>query len=204
MKRMMIVASMVIGTTGAACVADEELDEAEATGALTEPQALPPGVLPIPPNSSFNVVVGPPLCSLARERSSFNARRVAGRGHCEGQWYTVNPRDCRVSVHIGANWNEAGTCQVDIYEQPTTVQIFQDWNYQGTMQRLDAGFWDQGSLKVTELSSLKVPTFWRVTLYDQPGFAGNAVSYYGDTTFVGGFNDRTKSIRVTMLPGATN
>jgi hypothetical protein len=160
--------------------------------------------MPIPPNSSFNTVVGPPLCSLARERSSFNARRVAGRGHCEGQWYTVNPRDCRVSVHIGANWNEAGTCQVDISEQPTTVQIFQDDQHRGPSQRLDGGNWDESSLRISGLTSLKVPTFWRVILFDQPGFVGKKAYFYADSPNVGSFNDRTRSIKVEMLPGATN
>ncbi|MBR1930323.1 MAG: RICIN domain-containing protein [Lachnospiraceae bacterium] len=97
-------------------------------------------------------------------------------------------------------------------DQPTTGQpdnsasgdiyIYQDINYGGRSASLGLGNYNLASLQAKgflndDLSSLKVPFGYKVTLYADDNFSGTAKVITGDTAWIGNdFNDKTSSIRV--------
>ena len=81
------------------------------------------------------------------------------------------------------------------------VVIYEDRDYQGNSQVLEKA---AGSYSVEELtigndtlSSLRIPSGYRVTLYEHNGFEGRSKTFTEDTPYVGDdFNDITSSIKV--------
>ena len=86
---------------------------------------------------------------------------------------------------------------------PGDATIYTDSNYGGSFQYLAPGNYDVGALKIGNdaLSSLKVPTGVKVTLYKDSGFQNAIGTYTSDSLFVGNtINDQTSSIKVELNP----
>jgi hypothetical protein len=97
----------------------------------------------------------------------------------------------------------------DDYQEPTNrssvpppaqPQVFADRDFQGANMRLQAGTYDlvdSNAVGNDAISSIKVPTGWKVTLYADAGFRGASKTFTSDTAYVGDdLNDRTSSIKV--------
>jgi len=83
-----------------------------------------------------------------------------------------------------------------------TVIVYQDADYQGASQELSEGSYDIDSLEFgnDQLSSLKVPPGFKVTLYEHANFEGRSISFTEDTPWVGDdFNDITSGIVVEFI-----
>jgi Peptidase inhibitor family I36 len=83
-----------------------------------------------------------------------------------------------------------------------TVVVYQDADYQGASQELSAGSYDIHDLEFgnDQLSSLKVPPGFKVTLYEHANFEGQSISFTEDTPWVGDdFNDITSGIVVEFI-----
>lgn len=100
-------------------------------------------------------------------------------------------------ARLAAQQAERARLEAELAAQ-TGVVIFSDGYFQGASQRLGPGQYDLGQLTIggDQLSSLRVPPGWRVTLYEHPGFSGESAVYTADAIFVDAFNDRTSSIVV--------
>ena len=82
------------------------------------------------------------------------------------------------------------------------VYIYQDINYGGRSASLGLGNYNLASLQAKgfrndDLSSIKVPFGYKVTLYADDNFSGATRVITGDTSWIGNdFNDKTSSIKV--------
>jgi hypothetical protein len=82
------------------------------------------------------------------------------------------------------------------------IYIYQDINYGGRSASLGLGDYTLASLQAKgfrndDLSSLKVPFGYKVTLYADDNFRGTTRVITGDTNWIGNdFNDKTSSIKV--------
>lgn len=75
------------------------------------------------------------------------------------------------------------------------VVVYDDSQYRGASQALGIGQYDWGQIKNDSISSLKVPTGMKVTLYSDTRFGGKSKMFTADTPYVGDdFNDITSSI----------
>ena len=87
--------------------------------------------------------------------------------------------------------------------QNSVVTVYSDVNYGGYAVGLPLGEHDMAALAAygiinDDISSLKVPSGYKVTLYDNSGFGGESRTYTSDASYVGGdFNDRCTSIKVS-------
>ncbi len=83
------------------------------------------------------------------------------------------------------------------------VTIYQDINYGGTAVSLEEGSYNLAALqakgfKNDDLTSVKVPSGYQVTLYWDDNFSGATKVLTSDTNYVGDdWNDQTSSIKVT-------
>lgn len=81
------------------------------------------------------------------------------------------------------------------------VLIYSDFFYQGSVQALYPGSYDRSALKIGNdaLSSLRVPSGWTVTLYQNSGFDGSSISVTSDTVDLNdrSFDNEASSIVVT-------
>lgn len=87
-----------------------------------------------------------------------------------------------------------------IIVEPARVIIYADANYLGTSQVLDIGRYDIASLTIgnDKLSSFRVPSGWRVTLYQHSKFSGTSQTHTTDSAYVGSFNDVASSLVVEI------
>ena len=87
--------------------------------------------------------------------------------------------------------------------QNSVVTVYSDMNYGGYAVGLPLGEHDMAALAAygiinDDISSLKVPSGYKVTLYDNSGFGGDSRTYTSDASYVGDdFNDRCTSIKVS-------
>ncbi|MBO8446878.1 MAG: RICIN domain-containing protein [Bacteroidetes bacterium] len=87
--------------------------------------------------------------------------------------------------------------------QNSVVTVCSDMNYGGYAVGLPLGEHDMAALAAygiinDDISSLKVPSGYKVTLYDNSGFGGESRTYTSDASYVGDdFNDRCTSIKVS-------
>jgi hypothetical protein len=104
--------------------------------------------------------------------------------------------------YVGDDFNDqTSSIVVDDF---LSVIIYQHADYQGNYQKLTSGRFRLSSISIGNdtLSSLKVPTGWRVTLYRHDNFTGDEKVFTTDTPYVGDdFNDQTSSIGVDRVPG---
>jgi hypothetical protein len=83
--------------------------------------------------------------------------------------------------------------------QGQAVVIFRDGQFAGPSQILWPGRYDIGQIAIgnDQLSSLRIPPGWVVTLYEHGGSQGRSRQFQGDTPWVGNdFNDITSAILV--------
>src|SRR5437870_2514349 len=79
------------------------------------------------------------------------------------------------------------------------VVIYVDADFQGGSQTLTPGRYDVEQLTIgnDQLSSLRVPEGWRVTLFSDARFSGMEKTFTSDTPWVGDdFNDYTSAVLV--------
>jgi hypothetical protein len=81
------------------------------------------------------------------------------------------------------------------------VVVYEGNDYAGHSQVLDVGRYDVGKLSIgnDRISSVKVPSGWKVTLYQEAGFWGATKALTADTRALPDFNNRTSSILVERL-----
>lgn len=89
------------------------------------------------------------------------------------------------------------------------IKIFQNCSYGGYSAGLGVGTYNLGQLITlgvinNDISSLQVPSGYKVTLYNEDNFAGNSIVLTGDDTCLvtKGFNDLVTSIRVEAVSAA--
>lgn len=103
-----------------------------------------------------------------------------------------------------------GSTEYHLPKPPSqSVTAYQHCNYGGYAITLPLGRWDIGQLqrkgiRNDDLSSMRVPTGYYVTVYEHAGFKGKSKTFSGnDTCFVNdGFNDIISSIIVSKTPPA--
>lgn len=82
-------------------------------------------------------------------------------------------------------------------------EIFDQRDYQGASMRLDAGEYELANPSAVDndtISSVKVPSGWKVTLYEDAKFQGKSKTFTSDTPYVGDdFNDIASSIKVERI-----
>ena len=107
--------------------------------------------------------------------------------------------------YVGSDWNDkASSIKVERNVNTTSgnIYIYQDSNYGGRSALLGVGQYTLASLqakgfKNDDLTAIKVPFGYKVTLYADDNFSGSTKVITSDTTNVGGdFNDKTSSIKV--------
>ena len=89
------------------------------------------------------------------------------------------------------------------------IKVFQDCSYGGYSASLSVGTYNLTQLnaigvKNDDISSIQVPSGYKVTLYNDDNFAGNSVVLTGDDScLVGrGFNDLVSSVRIEAVSSA--
>jgi len=86
-----------------------------------------------------------------------------------------------------------------------TVAFFDDANYGRHIVSLGEGNYDLGAWKNDALSSLRVPSGLRVTLYSDANFSGRQKVLSSDTNYVGNdFNDITTSVKIEKITTPSN
>ncbi|MBD2485856.1 hypothetical protein [Planktothrix sp. FACHB-1365] len=84
----------------------------------------------------------------------------------------------------------------------TYVTVYQDAGYEGVSQELSEGSYNIDDLELgnDQLSSLKIPAGFQVTLYEHANFEGRSITFTEDTPWVGDdFNDITSGIVVERI-----
>lgn len=78
------------------------------------------------------------------------------------------------------------------------ASIFKHFEYHGKTQRLTPGRYNIHDLIIgnDKLSSIKVPSGLKVTLYEHENFRGKCRVYFNDSPKISDFNDKTSSIAV--------
>jgi len=82
------------------------------------------------------------------------------------------------------------------------VTLYSDANYGGKKVRLAKGDYRLSNLKAygldaNDLSSMRLPSGYTVTLYDSDNFGGTSSSYTSDTASLGSMNNKTESIKIS-------
>jgi hypothetical protein len=93
---------------------------------------------------------------------------------------------------------------LDIVNAPSykdKVSLFQHANYQGIRKDFGLGSYDLAEMGLgNQLSSLKIPSGVRVTLFKNRNFTGPAKAFTSDAAYVGDdFNDRTVAILIDLV-----
>ena len=84
------------------------------------------------------------------------------------------------------------------------VTLYSDASYGGTKTRLAEGKYKLDhlkayGLKANDLSSMRLPAGYTVTLYDADDYSGTSASYTSDAASLGGMNNKTESIKITYV-----
>ncbi len=111
--------------------------------------------------------------------------------------------------YVGNQFNDTiSSIKVEfIGSDDNVVKIYTDANYQGKSQDLKAGNYNISQLNIgnDQLSSIKVPKGFVVTLYADANFTGKTMKVTQDTPYVGNeFNDMTSSIKVEPISSDDN
>jgi hypothetical protein len=94
-----------------------------------------------------------------------------------------------------SGWNDR-VSSVEVLQNG--VQIFKEPSFTGSTRTLaPGGYADLGTLN-NNISSLRIPSDWRVQAYSEPGFAGRYITLYGSSIGSLGatFNETFSSIMV--------
>jgi len=80
------------------------------------------------------------------------------------------------------------------------VVLYSDCNFKGTSQVFNSGSYNVyqlGAIGNDQLSSIKIPSGWTVTLYDDKNYRGSSKTYYSDINCLpGDWNDKTSSLKI--------
>lgn len=109
--------------------------------------------------------------------------------------------------YVGNDWNDkASSIKVERVVNTNTasgdIYIYQDANYGGRSASLGLGYYNLASLNAKgfyndDLSSIKCPWGYKVTLYNDDNFSGATKVITGDASYVGNdWNDKVSSIKV--------
>lgn len=104
------------------------------------------------------------------------------------------------TAHLG-DFNDK-TSSIKIEKMPT---FYVDANYKGTSISLEAGSYNVNDLIAKgiandSISSVKVPSGYKITLYEHADFQGATKELLADTSYLGNdFNDKTSSIKVEKV-----
>ena len=88
--------------------------------------------------------------------------------------------------------------------------FYENSNYSGWSVSLPEGTYDYSDIiakgiKNDAISSLKVSSGYKVTLYDNAGFKGTSKEFTGDASYVGNeINDKTSSIKIEKWDGSSS
>jgi peptidoglycan hydrolase-like protein with peptidoglycan-binding domain len=78
------------------------------------------------------------------------------------------------------------------------VVIFEHGNYEGKSRQLNPGNYNVAELHSyignDQLSSIKIPDGWKVTLFGDGDFKGKSAIFEADAPLIGEFNDKTSSL----------
>ncbi|WP_302626060.1 RICIN domain-containing protein [uncultured Eubacterium sp.] len=125
-----------------------------------------------------------------------------------GQWpgYSIDnnafPQEMKVDYVRVYQEKPSNTGSANVNTTSGDVHIYQDANYGGRSASLGVGNYNLASLeakgfKNDDLTSLKVPSGYKVILYWDDNFSGASKVITGDTSNVGSeWNDKTSSIKV--------
>jgi hypothetical protein len=133
-----------------------------------------------------SIRVPPGLCVQLYERAGFQGRSVT----CYESAYTLGQSadDVTSSLRVRAGW------------PPTDeVIVYSDANFLGWTHVLGAGRTTRLEIGNDTLSSLRVPSGCRVTLFEHAQYTGRRMICYGDTRYVGDrVNDEVTSVSVEV------
>jgi len=93
---------------------------------------------------------------------------------------------------------------------PSTVSLFTSSSYSGAEIKLTGGRWTMQTIKSfgcdpLSVKSLKVSPGFRITIFDDDNFTGNSQEYYFNSSDLGSFNNRVKSVIIErFVPNAND
>lgn len=99
-----------------------------------------------------------------------------------------------------ADWNDRIT-SIKIAEVTGPVSVYQDIDFGGYAAGLDVGDYTLAQLQAkgilnNDVTSLKIATGFKVTVYDAEDFSGTSAVYISDAAWLADWNDRIGSLRV--------
>ena len=98
----------------------------------------------------------------------------------------------------------------DTTTNDNVATFYENSNYSGWSVSLPEGTYDYSDIiakgiKNDAISSLKVSSGYKVTLYDNAGFKGTSKEFIGDASYVGNeINDKTSSIKIEKWDGSSS
>lgn len=98
----------------------------------------------------------------------------------------------------------------DTTTNDNVATFYENSNYSGWSVSLPEGTYDYSDIiakgiKNDAISSLKVSSGYKVTLYDNAGFKGTSKEFTGDASYVGNeINDKTSSIKIEKWDGSSS
>ena len=98
----------------------------------------------------------------------------------------------------------------DTTTNDNVATFYENSNYSGWSVSLPEGTYDYSDIiakgiKNDAISSLKVSSGYKVTLYDNEGFKGKSKEFTGDASYVGNeINDKTSSIKIEKWDGSSS
>lgn len=98
--------------------------------------------------------------------------------------------------------NEASSAIFEkIADDPRLPVVYQDSGFRGNSQTLNVGSYraNQLSFGNDQISSIKIPPSYQVTLYEHDNFQGRSVTYTWQQANVADFNDKCSSIRISSM-----
>ncbi|EYF05151.1 RICIN domain-containing protein [Chondromyces apiculatus] len=107
----------------------------------------------------------------------------------------------RDASELGSMSAQASSLVVEM--PPWGVTLYKDASYKGSSRTLSPGRYASLSglgFSKNTLSSVTIPSGWRVTLFDHENFEGEASVLTSDTASLGSFNDETSSLVVEAAP----
>jgi hypothetical protein len=116
--------------------------------------------------------------------------------------YTYKHESGSTSANTTSSTSVTTSNSTNVNSNSGDIYIYQDINYGGTSASLGLGDYTLSSLqakgfKNDDLSSLKVPFGYKVTLYDDDNFGGSSKVITEDTSWIGSdWNDKVSSIKV--------
>ena len=122
-------------------------------------------------------------------------------------YQTLNGLDCTMDVSFTYALVDGGGCNTDIWGANEGVTVFQHCSYGGYSMTLGEGSYKLSALKALsisndDLSSIKVPSGYKVVLYEHDNFAGKTLTLTetNDSCLTdNNFNDTVSSIKVQKL-----